>query len=206
MVPRATFATVLALMLVAGGRPADAQAPAQAPARSPAAAATPAAPPAPPLAPPRQDGGVPRPDRTTASYGDWVLRCDLSNGGERLCEVAQTIQDGRSQVLALLTARRGTPGGPITFMAQLGPNATVTEPARLVIEDQAVLNFAFRRCMPRGCFAEVQVPDAEASTVARRTDAARLDYRDAEGALISIPVSLRGLAPSLEALRRAEQG
>lgn len=195
---RATFATILALMVVLGDRPAGAQA--QAPSRSPPAGATPTTPPV----SPRQDGGIPRPDRTTASYGDWVLRCDHSNAGERACEVAQTIQDGRSQVLALMTARRGTTDGRVTFTAQVGTNATVTEPVRLVIENQAALSLAFRRCMPRGCFAEVQMPDTEASTLARRSDAAKLDYQDADGTLVSIPVSLRGLAPSLDALRRAE--
>ena len=200
MSPRATFAPVLAFLAILGGPPPSAWA--QAPSRTTPPAAVPTQLPA----SPGEDGAAPRPDRTTASYGDWVLRCDLSNGGERVCEVAQTIQDGRSQVLALLTARRGTPDGRITFTAQVGPNATVTEPARLVIEDQAALSFAFRRCMPRGCFAEVQLPDTEATTVARRNDAAKLDFRDSEGTLVSIPVSLRGLAPSLDALRRAEQG
>lgn len=98
------------------------------------------------------------------------------------------------------------PEGQITFTAQVGTNTMVGEPARLLIGDQAALSLAFRRCITRGCFAEVQLPNTEASTLARRTDAAKLDYRDADGTPVSIPVSFRGFAPSLDALKRAEQG
>lgn len=204
MSPRATFVRVLAFLAIIGASPAIAQA--QAPSRNAPPAAVTAPMPAQTPTPVGGDGAGPRPDRTTASYGDWVLRCELSNGGERRCEVAQTIQDGRGQVLALLTAQRGTPEGQMAFTAQVGMNTTVGEPMRLLIEDQAVLTLAFRRCMPRGCFAEARLPEGEARALARRNDAAKLDYRDADGAPVSIPVSLRGLAPSLEALKRAEPG
>lgn len=197
---RSTFAPVLAFLAILGAAPLSARA--QAPSRSTPPAAAPAQ--APAL--PGGNTAVPRPDRTTASYGDWVLRCELSNAGERGCEVAQTIQDGRGQILALLTARRGTPEGQIVFTAQVGINIAVTDPARLLIEDQAALSLAFRRCVQRGCFAEAQLSENEARTLARRNDAAKLDYRDADGTPVSIPVSLRGLAPSLEALKRAEPG
>lgn len=51
-------------------------------------------------APPPSTTAMPQPDRTTASYGDWVLRCHLKGTGERSCEVAQTIQDTQAQLLA----------------------------------------------------------------------------------------------------------
>jgi invasion protein IalB len=199
MVMKARSATFLALMTILCGPQQGAHA------QTSSRGTPPAAVPAPVPALPGREGAVPRPDRTTASYGDWVLRCELSNGSERGCEVAQTIQDGRGQVLALVTARRATPTAPITFTAQVGINTTVAEPARLVIEDQAVLSLVFRRCMPRGCFAEAQLPEGEASSLVRRNDAAKLEYRASDESLISIPVSLRGLTPSLEALSRHRQ-
>jgi invasion protein IalB len=57
--------------------------------------------------------------------------------------------------------------------------------------------------MPRGCFAELEAPEDEIATMARRAEAGRLDWRDAEGNALSIPLSLRGLAPALAALRGA---
>lgn len=149
---------------------------------------------------------VPQPDRTTASYGDWVLRCDLKAAGERFCEVAQTIQDTQGAVLAQVTARRATPGGPLLLTVQVGTNIAIPEPVRMMADEQAALNLAFRRCLPRGCFAELQLPDGDAIAFAQRAEAARLDYRSADGTALSIPISLRGLAASLEALKVAERG
>jgi invasion protein IalB len=156
-------------------------------------------------APPPPAVVTPQPDRTTASYGDWVLRCDLAATGERSCEVAQTIQDARGQLLAHITARRAPAGGQMLLTVQVGTNIAIPEPVRLMIDEQAALNLAFRRCLPRGCFAELQLPDSDAVSFAQRAEAARFDYRGADGASLSIPVSLRGLAPSLEALKVADR-
>jgi invasion protein IalB len=198
MATRATFATALALLAFLCGLPSSAHS--QAPPRStpPATVATQA------LNLHGRNEATPRPDRTTATHGDWVLRCEFANASERGCELTHSIQDARGQLLALLTARRGTPEGQLTFTAQVGANTSVAEPARFVIEDQAALSLAFRRCMPRGCFATVQLAENEAFALGRRNDAAKLEYRDADGTPISIPVSLRGLTSSLEALKRAE--
>jgi invasion protein IalB len=46
----------------------------------------------------------------TASYGDWILRCELAANNERSCEVAQTIQDQRGQLLTHLTICRAAAG------------------------------------------------------------------------------------------------
>jgi invasion protein IalB len=156
-------------------------------------------------APPPPAAATPQPDRTTASYGDWVLRCDLTATGERSCEVAQTIQDARGQLLAHITARRASTGGQMLLTVQVGTNIAIPEPVRLMIDEQAALNLAFRRCLPRGCFAELQIPDSDILNFAQRAEAGRFDYRSADGAALSIPVSLRGLAPSLEALKVADR-
>ena len=116
--------------------------------------------------------------------------------------MAQTVLDGRGQALAQLTAR-GVALGQVALTAQVGINIAVSEPMRLLVEDQPALILAFRRCFPRGCFAEGQLPEGDVGTLARRAEAAKLDFRDAEGNTVSVPVSLRGLAPALEALRAA---
>jgi invasion protein IalB len=129
----------------------------------------------------------------------------LQPGGERSCEVAQTLLDQRSQTLAQMVARRVVPGGPIVFSVQVGANATVTEPLRLVMEAQTALTLPFRRCLPRGCFAETQFSEAELGTLLRGAEPARLEFADGEGQPVAIPASLRGLAGSLQALRTADR-
>lgn len=180
-------------------------------AQTPSRGGAPATMPPPPIAVPapleREQAAVPRPDRTAATYGDWVLRCEFPSGGSELsCEVVQTILDQRGQTMAQITARRAAPPAQIALSIQVGTNATVAEPLRLSVEDQPVLTLSFRRCLPRGCFAEMLPSDAELGTLIRRTDTAKLEYRDGDGQALSIPVSLRGLANSLTALRSAERG
>lgn len=147
---------------------------------------------------------IPPPDRTTASYGDWVLRCELKASSERSCEVAQSVQDAQGQLLAQIIVRRASQGATLLLTVQVGVNIAVSEPARIMLDDQAALNVAFRRCLPRGCFAELLLPRSDALAVAQRAEAARVEYRGADGGVLTIPISLRGLASSLEALRAAE--
>ena len=177
---------------------------AQAPARvGPAAAVAPAPQAAPPTA---ATPAAPRPDRTTATYGDWVLRCELpAGGGERACEAAQTVLDQRGQVLAQIAARQPSPAGGITLVVQVGTNATVSEPLRLSVEGQAVLTLSFRRCLPRGCFAETQPGEDELGALLRRTEPAQIEFVDSDGQAVAIPASLRGLSASLDALWAADR-
>lgn len=145
-----------------------------------------------------------RPDRTTAAYGDWVLRCERSDIGERGCEVAQTVLDAQSQPIAQLIARRGAQPSQITLSVQVAANATVSEPARMAAGEQPARTLPFRRCMPRGCFAEMTQAQGELVSLAAAAETAKLEYRSADGNAVSVPISLRGLAASLEALGRAE--
>ncbi|MBV1795702.1 invasion associated locus B family protein [Siccirubricoccus sp. G192] len=151
---------------------------------------------------------MPRPNRTTASYGDWVLRCELPPGTEEgTCEVTQTILDQRGQSLAHITMRRTTPPAQssISISVQVGTSTTVTEPLRLSMEGQPALMLAFRRCLPRGCFAETQPSDAELGSLTHRAGPAKLEYHDGDGQVLSLPISLRGLANALGALRSPER-
>ncbi|MDB5411891.1 MAG: invasion protein [Rubritepida sp.] len=168
---------------------------------APAAAQSPRpAPPVPAAAPPP----APRPERTTASYGDWTLRCEQpANLAERSCEVAQPIMDARGQPIAQMVVKRGTEGGSLLVSVQVATNISLPEPVQLLIEDQTVLTLTFRRCLPRGCFAEVEQRSADVFGIARRGEAAKLEYRDAAGALVSVPMPLRGLVAALEALARS---
>jgi invasion protein IalB len=144
---------------------------------------------------------------TPASYGEWVLRCELlADGAERACEAAQTVFDQRGLVLAQIAARQAGPAGAIMLAVQVGTNATVSEPLRFGVENEGGLALAFRRCLPRGCFAEGQPPAAELAALLPRTEPARIEFRDGENRPVTIPVSLRGLATSLDALRAAQRG
>jgi invasion protein IalB len=156
--------------------------------------------------PARGAAPAPQPDRTTAQYGDWTLRCQATGTAEeRVCDVLLTIADQRRQPLAQLVVRRGQQPSALAVSAQVGANLVVTEPARLMIEETALATLPFQRCLPQGCFAEAQQPEAEFTAAAGRAELARLEYRSGEGAPVVLQFPLRGLVAALQALRAAER-
>lgn len=161
----------------------------------------------PATSPPRDQGAAPRPDRTTATYGDWVLRCELpAAGGEQSCEVTQTVLDGRGQPLIQIVARRGSAADQVVVSIHVAANATVSEPLRLSADSGSAVVAPFRRCTPRGCFAETQSPHGELAALAGRGEGGKVEYRDGDGGAVSVPVSLRGLGASLVAFSAAPRG
>jgi invasion protein IalB len=120
--------------------------------------------------------------------------------------VTQTLANPQGQPLVHLAARRDASVGSVLLSVQVGVNVAVSEPARLAAEGQTGLTLPFARCLPRGCFAEIAQPEADISGLARAVEAARLEYRNADGNAVSVPVSLRGLAAALDALRSTERG
>ncbi|MCR0981200.1 invasion associated locus B family protein [Roseomonas populi] len=154
---------------------------------------------------PQEGSTVPQPDRTSATYDNWTLNCGRSGGIERRCEVSQTLVNPQGQPLVQLVARRDAAAGSVTFSAQVGVNVTVSEAARLTPEGQPGLTLPFARCLPRGCFAEVALPEAALPGLARAAETARLEFRNAEGGAVAFAVSLRGLATALDALQSAER-
>lgn len=186
---RAAWLRGLAVLAAVAAVPAGAMA--QAPARG--AAPPPAAPAA---------RAVPVPDRTTASYGDWTLRCQQAAGAEgRSCDVMLTVLDQRAQPLVQLVMRRGPGPANLVLTAQVGVSATVSEPARLLVGETAISTLPFQRCLVQGCFAEVQQEEAQITGAAGQAEALQLQYRNGEGAPLAFPIPLRGLAAALQALR-----
>jgi invasion protein IalB len=142
------------------------------------------------------------PERTLASFGDWVVRCERATAGAttRTCEMAQTMADQRQQPVAVVALARGA---PLRLVVQVPVNIAVAEPVRLTVEPALVL--PFRSCTPQGCFAELALADAAVVTRlrARAADApTRLEWRDPSGAQQTVPVSFRGFSDALDALGR----
>ncbi len=165
-------------------------------------------PPPPPAAPaPAPSQAVPTdPDRTTASFGDWLLRCERQADGQRVCDAAQTlVLQGQTQPIALIAFSRPTRGQPLLLTVQVPTSATFANPLRVTGEDREplVIEVPWRRCVPAGCFADVQLRDEAAMRRLRaRTEPGRIEFRDGANREIALPFSLRGLAPALDALVR----
>ena len=164
------------------------------------------APPTPKPAPVSED-----PELTTASYGDWVVRCQRVGEGEKAvktCEAAQTIQpQGQTAPMAEYALARGAPSDPLRLTVILPPNIALPSNVRLVADDKddAGVDLEWRRCIPGGCVADL-APDADTLKHWRAlTGSGKLSFKNAGARLVTVPFSFRGLAQALDSLAKGSR-
>ncbi|KRD95869.1 hypothetical protein ASE63_12710 [Bosea sp. Root381] len=146
------------------------------------------------------------PSQTTASFGDWTLRCQrlVADKPERACEVAQTFQvQGQSAPLAQFAIGRTGKGEPLRATAVVPANVSFPSNVQVAMEnDGALLDLSWRRCMPGGCIADVVVKDEQFKSWRAATERGRLGFTDATGRAINLPLSFNGLGQALDALSK----
>ena len=152
-----------------------------------------------------------QPSVTTASYGNWVLRCvrlaDAKTGEGKSCEIVQTIQmQNQQQPLAQIAIGRLPGEKPLVFTAVLPTNIAIPGAVHLSgngkadAEEKGGFDLTWRRCLPGGCFADAR-PDAKALAALDPETPGQIRFADAAARLIAIPVSWQGLQQALKALQ-----
>ncbi|ODT44904.1 MAG: hypothetical protein ABS59_18945 [Methylobacterium sp. SCN 67-24] len=172
MLTKSTLLALLSALVLTGPAFAQTQRPAQS---APSASAP---------------GAVSQPDNTTATYGDWLLRCQ-QGVGTRVCEIVQTIeQQGQRGPIALVAPPNLT----------LGNNAGV----RVSVGEKEDALAVFQRCTPGGCFGEAQLSDDAFRRWRALSDAGQLRYQDAAKREVTLPISFRGFTAAADALLREQ--
>jgi len=179
-------AGALAGLLVAGAAVAQAPPAKAAPPAAPAAAASPA--------------------QTTATYDDWVLRCvrvGENASGPRACEVVQTmVLQGQQQPVAQVAL--GYDKADLRLTLLVPPAVSFSRGPALGVAGASTPHFdlAWRRCLPNGCFADVQVGPELMKLLRSRNEPMQFTFKDAGERDAVLPFSFRGLAPALDALAK----
>lgn len=160
-------------------------------------------PPAPPAPPAAVQPAAPAPDRTTASFGDWTLRCDRRadmTPPQRFCEIGQIVQRaGDAGPQAQFALGRVAAGEPLRLTVLVPVNVTFAGGAKLVGDSSTTLDLVWLRCIPAGCFANAVVADDLFRKLKILKESGRVEYKDAVGRDISVPVSFRGFPEATEA-------
>ncbi len=145
------------------------------------------------------------PQRTTASYGDWVVRCETTPGPplQKNCDMEQLAQvQGQAQPISRVAIPLPPKGeGPKLFV-QLPINVSFAAPLKITTDAKdAGISTPFRRCVPAGCFAEVELKDdLQKKFRAASTEPGKIVFKDAADRDVTIPLSLKGFAQAFEAL------
>ncbi len=166
-------------------------------------------PPAPPAKTAQQPPPVDsEPQNTSATYGDWLERCQkLPAGSEvaRACEVAQSIQvQGQNGPVAEVAVGRIKKGDPMHLTLVLPVNVLFPSAPKLVVDgaEQDGLELAWKRCVPGGCFADAVFKDDQMKRWKASAVAGKILSKDSTGRDIAIAVSFRGFAQALDALAK----
>jgi invasion protein IalB len=146
------------------------------------------------------------PAQTTASYGDWTLRCVRTgdNGqGPRVCELVQgVIVQGQQQPVAQLAIGYDKADLRFTLLVppaiSLSKTPAVTPPAG----GSPQYDLAWRRCLPQGCFADAMLTAEMLKGLRVRTEPLQVSYKDALERDTVLPVSVRGITAALDALAK----
>lgn len=198
---RHLWMTASILIISASAAVAQAPAPRQGNSAPPAPAAT--APAAPPAA-----AQVPsEPSVTTASFGDWTLRCQRLDAAKpgRVCEVALVLQaQGQQAPIAQIAIGRVANNEPLRITAVMPVSVTFPSSVQIILgeKDAKPLDLPWRRCIPTGCFADAAPSDELVKQWRKAGEAGRIQFRDAAGRELALPLSTRGLDPALDALAK----
>jgi invasion protein IalB len=146
------------------------------------------------------------PQLTTATFGDWVERCQRVNAaGEsrRMCEVATTVTaSGQSQPLAEIAIGRAKKSDPLHLTLVLPVNVAFPSAPKISLgDDSEPLELAWRNCLPAGCFADGAFA-ADTQRAWREGKQAKVESKAAGGQAFNFAVSLRGLPQALDAMAR----
>lgn len=146
------------------------------------------------------------PQLTTASFGDWVERCQRVNANSearRVCEVALTVTaSGQTAPLAELAIGRMKRSDPLRLTLVLPVNVSFPSAPKIALGDgDDPLELVWRQCVPAGCFAEAAF-GAETQRAWREAKSAKVELKSAAGQTFNFAVSLRGLPQALDAMSK----
>jgi len=144
---------------------------------------------------------------TSATYGDWVVRCQKDAGaGKKSCLMDQMTQvKGKNVTFSRIVLAAPIGGRPINLEVQLPVNVSLRAPVIIRADDaDPGVSAPFDRCLPAGCFAEFELKD-EAAKKLRAADAVgKATFKDASGRDVAVPVSFKGFREAFDALAKNE--
>jgi invasion protein IalB len=162
--------------------------------------------------PPTQNAPAAKPapdeaDMTTATYGDWQLRCRQAPGQTpaKTCELVQSlVVQGQTAPIAQLAFGYPAPKQPLFFTAVVPINVTFPSTVRVALDekDKTPVDAVFTRCLPSGCFASVTMTDEALARWRAHDQAGRMVFKNGAGQDTVVPMSFRGLARALDALAK----
>jgi invasion protein IalB len=146
------------------------------------------------------------PQRTTATYDDWVMQCETQVGSppQRVCQITQqTLVQGKNAPFSLVIIPRPTRGQPVKLVVEVPVNVSFASNVHIRSDDSdSGISSPFARCLAAGCFAEFDLKDDVLKKYRAASSVGKLSFADASGREVDVPLSLKGFAQAYDALLR----
>jgi invasion protein IalB len=148
------------------------------------------------------------PQVTTATYGDWTLRCTVQTDAKtKSCEISQAIQiQGQAEPFAQFGYAIAAQTKEKRFVVVVPNNVSFTTLATIKAneKDLKATSLTWRRCLPVGCIAEGSLTDTALAQFRAQAEKGVLQFHDGSDRVINVPLSLRGFSQAADALEAAQ--
>jgi invasion protein IalB len=148
----------------------------------------------------------PNPQRTTATYDDWVVRCEIHAGPpqQKICDMAQMAQvQGQANPISRVGIPKPGKGEGLKLLIQLPINVSIPGGVKFQTDDKDPgLLAPFKRCIPAGCFAELDLKDDMMKKFRAAAQSWKMHFKDGGEHDVAIPLSLKGFAQAYDALMK----
>lgn len=138
------------------------------------------------------------PERTAASFGDWILRCEtVVAPAKRICELAQIIApQGQTNPIAQVALGKLAANELSRLTVMLVPNIAISARPQIAVAKSGGVSveLSWQSCTPGGCSATAAIADDTVRTFSAQTEPGRVSFRDGTGRDVVLPLSFRGLA------------
>lgn len=146
------------------------------------------------------------PQRTTATYDDWVVQCETRAGPppEKVCDMAQVTQvQGKNLPFSRVALAHPVKGQPIKLVVQFPVNASFGADVRIQTSDgNSGVAAPFARCLPTGCFADFEIKEDTLKKFRTTSSPGKLSFADATGHDVAVPLSFNGFGQAFDALAK----
>jgi invasion protein IalB len=144
------------------------------------------------------------PESTTATYADWTVQCGrrIGSPSQMVCAMMQTTQvRGKGKVFSRVVIIHSAKGEPYRLTVELPVDASFTQAVRIETNDaDTLLSAPFERCVPIGCFANIDLGTGALQKLRAAAGAGKLLFADAVGRDIAVPLSFKGFSKALDAI------
>ena len=136
-----------------------------------------------------------------ARYGEWEMRCETPPGAAReQCYLSQSISPEERPNITLVVIVLKTADGKSRLLRVIAPlGVQLSKGLGLKIDDGEIGHAPFARCLPNGCFAEVDMDDKLIDQLSAGKTATLIIFQIPEEG-VGIPMPLAGFREGFDKL------